>query len=939
VVYLKSGGTVTVNLSATGASLPVEWFNSRTGTYTSATAVTCGSSKVFTAPDNNDWVLHIGNGSGTVTPPPPSQPPVGPGSVSDGTGADVDSQELATGLSANWPAATDAVSGILRYEYAIGTTAKGADVKAWTSAGLATKVTVTGLSLKVGTTYYVSVRAVNGAGLTGTVMSSDGVKVVVPVPKPPVGPGAVSDGIGGDVDNQEVTTSISANWPAATDAVKGISRYEYAIGTTAKGADVKAWTSAGLATKVTVTGLSLKVGTVYYVSARAVNGAGLIGAVACSDGVKIVKKPVGPGSVNDGTGADVDSQVSLTGMSANWPAATDAVSGILRYEYAIGTTAKGVDVKAWTNVGLVTKMAVTGLSLKLGTTYFVSVRAVNGVGLTGTVMSSDGVKVVATTVKPPVGPVSVNDGAGVDIDSQELATGLSANWPAATDAVSGILRYEYAIGTTAKGADVKAWTNVGLVTKMTVTGLSLKVGTTYFVSVRAVNKVGLPGVVASSDGVKVVASVVKPICSGNVFALATSGTDVYAGGDFQNVGGNANADRIARWDGKAWQSIGVVGGTVYALASSGTTGVYVGGGFLNAGGNAGADGVARWSGSAWLALGGGVNGTVHAIAVSGSNVYVGGGFSKTGDGQVVNQIARWDGQKWNKLGDGIPGVVDAIAVSGSNVYVSGDFLDAGGDPNADHLACWDGQKWKAVGSGLNGAVTAVWALAVKGTDLYVGGNFTNVNGNPDADYVVRWDGQTWYSLGPNVGGTVKALLVNGNDVYVGGYCKNQAGNANADYLACWNGQSWRAVGTGTTYGVNALAIGQSKLYAGGEPAVVGGAPALGFTSWAVGTGIAAATMSAVSEVEKMKATEYGLDQNYPNPFNPTTTIRYSLKEAGRAKLAVYDMAGRQVLERELEGQAGWNAYQLDGSRLSSGVYFYRLTASSFSKTLKMVLLK
>ncbi|NTV47028.1 MAG: DUF4038 domain-containing protein, partial [Chlorobiales bacterium] len=86
VVYLKSGGTVTVNLSATGSSLPVEWFNSRTGTYTSATAVTCGSSKVFTAPDNNDWVLHIGNGSGTVTPPPPSQPPVGPGSVNDGTG-------------------------------------------------------------------------------------------------------------------------------------------------------------------------------------------------------------------------------------------------------------------------------------------------------------------------------------------------------------------------------------------------------------------------------------------------------------------------------------------------------------------------------------------------------------------------------------------------------------------------------------------------------------------------------------------------------------------------------------------------------------------------------------------------------------------------------------------------------------------------------------
>ncbi|NTU49735.1 MAG: T9SS type A sorting domain-containing protein [Desulfobulbaceae bacterium] len=471
---------------------------------------------------------------GTVAPyhpgvqPKPTQPPTGPASVNDGTGVDVDTQNLTTELSANWPAATDAVSGIARYEYAIGTTAKGVDVKGWTSAVTATNVTVTGLSLKVGTTYYVSARAVNGAGLTGTVVSSDGVKIVAPpATQPPTGPVSISDGTGTDVDIQESTTAMSANWPAATDAANGIARYEYAIGTTAKGTNVKGWTSAGTATKVTVTGLSLKVGTTYYVSARAVNGAGLTGTVVSSDGVKIVIKPSSPASVNDGTGVDVDTQDLTTELSANWPAATDAVSGIARYEYAIGTTAKGVDVKGWASAGTATKVTVTGLSLKVGTTYYVSVRAVNGVGLTGTVVSSDGVKIVTPTPKqPPTGPASVNDGTGVDVDTQNLTTELSANWPAATDAVSGIARYEYSIGTTAKGVDVKGWTSAGTVTNVTVTGLSLKVGTTYYVSVRAVNGAGLTGTIVSSDGVKIIAPPAKQPPKGPVSVNDGTGTDV-----------------------------------------------------------------------------------------------------------------------------------------------------------------------------------------------------------------------------------------------------------------------------------------------------------------------------------------------------------------------------------------------------------------------------
>ncbi|NTW88798.1 MAG: T9SS type A sorting domain-containing protein, partial [Desulfobulbaceae bacterium] len=51
-----------------------------------------------------------------------------------------------------------------------------------------------------------------------------------------------------------------------------------------------------------------------------------------------------------------------------------------------------------------------------------------------------------------------------------------------------------------------------------------------------------------------------------------------------------------------------------------------------------------------------------------------------------------------------------------------------------------------------------------------------------------------------------------------------------------------------------------------------------------------------------------MDQNYPNPFNPTTTIRYQMKEAGMAKIVVYDMLGRVVVSRTLQAGKGWNVY-------------------------------
>lgn len=79
---------------------------------------------------------------------------------------------------------------------------------------------------------------------------------------------------------------------------------------------------------------------------------------------------------------------------------------------------------------------------------------------------------------------------------------------------------------------------------------------------------------------------------------------------------------------------------------------------------------------------------------------------------------------------------------------------------------------------------------------------------------------------------------------------------------------------------------------------------------------------------------------YPNPFNPTTIINYTLPKDERVVIKVYDILGREVKELVNEQKtSGTYSVEFDGSKLSSGVYFYSITAGRFSETKKMVLTK
>ncbi|HRU46484.1 MAG TPA: carbohydrate binding domain-containing protein, partial [Candidatus Marinimicrobia bacterium] len=88
--------------------------------------------------------------------------------------------------------------------------------------------------------------------------------------------------------------------------------------------------------------------------------------------------------------------------------------------------------------------------------------------------------------------------------------------------------------------------------------------------------------------------------------------------------------------------------------------------------------------------------------------------------------------------------------------------------------------------------------------------------------------------------------------------------------------------------------------------------------------------------------KFALRQNYPNPFNPTTNINFTLPEPGNVTLKVYNMLGQEVatlINNEHRGANATHSILFDGSKLSSGVYFYTLTYGDKTVSKKMVLMK
>jgi hypothetical protein len=104
----------------------------------------------------------------------------------------------------------------------------------------------------------------------------------------------------------------------------------------------------------------------------------------------------------------------------------------------------------------------------------------------------------------------------------------------------------------------------------------------------------------------------------------------------------------------------------------------------------------------------------------------------------------------------------------------------------------------------------------------------------------------------------------------------------------------------------------------------------------------------VKEIEtsdQNKPTEFSLSQNYPNPFNPVTNFRFTLAKTSHVRIEIYNIVGQRVrtlVDEEMSPGvylADWDSKDDKGSSVSSGVYFYRMTAGDFSDMKKMLLVK
>ncbi len=343
-----------------------------------------------------------------------------------------------------------------------------------------------------------------------------------------------------------------------------------------------------------------------------------------------------------------------------------------------------------------------------------------------------------------------------------------------------------------------------------------------------------------------------------------------AGGRFTASSG-LSINRVARWDGAAWQPFGEgVNDFVYALTPWDSDGsgplparLFAGGEFTLSG-TTPVSRVTSWDGVQWSSLGNGLDSSVSALlswdtdggGALPPSLVLGGSFTTIG-GISANRIVRWDGTGWQPLGSGINGNVASIVIwdrdgngpLAEELIAGGLFSTAGGSPAAN-VARWNGSTWQSLSSGLNGAVSALTSWDPDGAGpafarLVAGGNFTTAGGAA-ANRIAQWTGNAWQALGSGLNGAVSALTVWDPDgagpmapEVVAGGLFTTAGGVAASNIARWNGASWQPFGTGlnnrvfalTTWDPDGAGPLSPELVAGGVFTMAGGTSVSRIARW------------------------------------------------------------------------------------------------------------
>ena len=100
------------------------------------------------------------------------------------------------------------------------------------------------------------------------------------------------------------------------------------------------------------------------------------------------------------------------------------------------------------------------------------------------------------------------------------------------------------------------------------------------------------------------------------------------------------------------------------------------------------------------------------------------------------------------------------------------------------------------------------------------------------------------------------------------------------------------------------------------------------------------TVIGINQISVLVPDKFTLEQNYPNPFNPSTNLEFGISRSGFVSLKIFDMLGKEVMTLVNSNLTpGTYKYDFDGTGLSSGIYYYTLSADNFSQTKRMTLIK
>jgi hypothetical protein len=394
---------------------------------------------------------------------------------------------LSPPITFNWPLPSDSISGIASARLQVGTAPGGTEV----FNGLVTGQTSRQVTGADGQTLYARLVVADNAGNTTTTASTDGILIDTgaPAAAAPVDEGVYS-----------TTSLITFTWAAPTDAVSGIASTFLQIGT-APGAGNLFDGDVTTQTSMQIAGAD---GQTLYARLIATDHAGRVTTTPASDGILIdISSPV--------VGAPTDAGVfsRSTPVTFQWPAPSDAVSGVASSTLQIGATPGGNDLFHGSVLGQTSRQQAA----EDGQTLYARLIVADRAGNTTTTTSSDGILIDVSL--PEAHPPT-------DEGTYTSKTLVAFGWIAPTDAVSGIAATNLRIGATPGSGNLFN----GDVTTLTAKQIVGAEAQTLFAQLTVLDNAGNTTTTASSDGITIdtIPPVAFPPTDEGAFSTSTATT-------------------------------------------------------------------------------------------------------------------------------------------------------------------------------------------------------------------------------------------------------------------------------------------------------------------------------------------------------------------------------------------------------------------------------